>query len=950
MKIIYNLLFLLLPALAWAQTGKISGRVINSKTNERLAGATVTIEKLNRKTVSDQNGVFSIGGLAAGSYSVTCTYIGYNTKVIDEVLVKNGEVFDLVISLEPKASDLMDVVVRTPASRENQSAVLISQKNAASVSDGISAEVIKRTPDRNTSDVLKRVSGVAIQDNKFAVVRGLNDRYNTAYLNGAPLPSSESDRKAFAFDIFPSNMLENLVIYKSATPDLPGEFAGGVINISTSSIPTKNFITLTAGTGMNTITTFKEGSTYKGGNLDWLGVDDGSRALPEAVPPPQSFPTRPDDRAALAKNFDNNWALEKRNVLPNMNLQYTQGINVLRKGSDFLGILLSATYNKSFTFADGELRSYEYSRQNPSSAPIFRGDFNDQTNSENTLAAAIANISLKLNNNNKISWKTIVSSNSEDKVILRNGAPNVTDEPDFKAYSSARWFTSNVIASSQLYGEHNIPSAKLKVNWLGSYGSVQREIPNLRQITYSLAPGETEWVAAIPSGTISADNAGTMFFSTTDERIYSGKLDLSKSLDFGSNFKNIIKAGGYYQLRNRDFDARLVGFGRYVIPGSVSFNTSLAKLPEDRIFDTANMGRVGVRQGGFLLLDGTQPSFTYDATSKLAAAYLMADSRIGNKLRAVYGVRFESFQQELNSYLSSYDDKLALNTTKDDFLPSANLIYSLSTKQNIRASYSRTLNRPEFRELAPFLFYDFSNRISIGGDPDLARASIHNFDLRYEWFPGRGQLLSGSIFYKDFINPIELVADANNDRQAFFQNALSGINYGLELEFRTLIGTMFKNNKSRFLDNLTVSANGALIFSEVNVGDFGTTVKGVQDRNLQGQSPYVLNANISYNDTQTGWGFSLSGNRVGQRIFIVGSVNDLDLWEQGRTVVDMQVSKTLLKNKLDLKLNVRDLLRQKQIFYFELNENSKYDEGTDLIYNTRSFGSVISLTASYKIK
>jgi outer membrane receptor protein involved in Fe transport len=328
----------------------------------------------------------------------------------------------------------------------------------------------------------------------------------------------------------------------------------------------------------------------------------------------------------------------------------------------------------------------------------------------------------------------------------------------------------------------------------------------------------------------------------------------------------------------------------------------------------------------------------------------MADSRIGNKLRAVYGVRFESFQQELNSYLSSYDDKLALNTTKDDFLPSANLIYSLSTKQNIRASYSRTLNRPEFRELAPFLFYDFSNRISIGGDPDLARASIHNFDLRYEWFPGRGQLLSGSIFYKDFINPIELVADANNDRQAFFQNALSGINYGLELEFRTLIGTMFKNNKSRFLDNLTVSANGALIFSEVNVGDFGTTVKGVQDRNLQGQSPYVLNANISYNDTQTGWGFSLSGNRVGQRIFIVGSVNDLDLWEQGRTVVDMQVSKTLLKNKLDLKLNVRDLLRQKQIFYFELNENSKYDEGTDLIYNTRSFGSVISLTASYKIK
>jgi len=325
----------------------------------------------------------------------------------------------------------------------------------------------------------------------------------------------------------------------------------------------------------------------------------------------------------------------------------------------------------------------------------------------------------------------------------------------------------------------------------------------------------------------------------------------------------------------------------------------------------------------------------------------MADSRFGKKLRAIYGVRYESFNQKLNSYLD-FTTPLNLNTNKDDFLPSVNLVYSLNQKQNLRFSYSKTVNRPEFRELAPFAFFDFSNRIVVGGNPNLVRASIDNFDLRYEIYPGNGQLLSFSGFYKNFTNPIELTSDPNNFNSTAYQNALEGKNLGLELEFRTLLSTLFRNEESLVLSRFTASANAAYIFSEVKEAPFAGVVKGAEKRPLQGQSPYLFNASLAYNDNEHGWSTTLNANRVGQRIFIVGSLNEPDTWEQGRTIMDFQLAKTF-KEKLELKMNCRDLLRQKQVFFLDLNESKSYDKGEDPIFNTRSFGSVISISATYKL-
>ncbi len=944
---------LLAPILALGQVNnsRIAGRVLNEKNGEVLAGATVEIVGQNKRTVTDQNGRFSLSGLPAGTYKLRISFVGYSTKEVEEIVVPANGVADVNAALALRTEgQLQDVVVRSKASRESLNSLLITQKNAAIVSDGIPAELIRKTPDRNTSDVLKRISGASIQEDKFAVIRGLNDRYNAAFLNGAPLPSSESDRKAFAFDIFPSNMLENLVISKTATPEQSGEFGGGIVNIVTNSIPSKNFTSISLSAGYNTITTFKNGADYRGGNTDWLGLDDGTRAIPKGVPTGAGFPSNGAARADLARLFTNDWGLTTRRLAPNYSFQFSKGINFQRKGEEFAGMLLSLTYNRSFNQFSGVLRSYEYARTGAIQAPILRGDFSDQTTAENVLVGLVANFSMKLNNNNKFGFKNILSINSDDRIITRAGQADVSGDPEFLSKASVRWFTSNVIYSGQLNGEHNLKTAKVKINWLGSLSKVSRNIPNLRQLNYGLAGGTDVYTAGIPAGTTSFENAGSMFFSTTDESIFSGKLDIARNFDFSKTFTNQVKLGVYYQERDRQFDGRLLGFGRFQnAGGGATFDFNLLSLPESEIFAPANMGVMANGRAGFLLLDGTRPTYVYDATSKLTAGYLMVDSRIAKSLRAVYGVRAERFNQLLNTF-ANFNVPLNLNTTKTDLLPSINLIYSINNKQNLRASYSTTLNRPEFRELAPFPFFDFATRYLINGNADLVRAVIQNVDVRYEIFPGRGQLLSASGFYKKFKNPIELASDPNNDRAALYQNAESATSYGVELEFRTLLSSLLGATEDGVLSRFTLASNAAFIWSEVRVPEGLGGLKGqIQNRQLQGQSPYVFNASASYADDTHGWSATLSANRVGQRIFVVGNVNDPDTWEQGRTLLDFQLAKTVWRKKLELKLNAKDLLRQQQVFFLDLNENLKYDKNSDLTFQSRVFGTTISVSASLRL-
>ncbi|HPH82593.1 MAG TPA: carboxypeptidase-like regulatory domain-containing protein, partial [Flavobacteriales bacterium] len=478
-------LLFLLPTVALGQkTGSITGTVIDKATGETLPGASISIEGTTTGTMTDIEGRFKLANLAAGSYKIVCSMVSFSKKILSEVEVKEGAATNLMISLETVQNDLKEVIIEAEAKRESINALVLQQKNAASVSDGISAETIKKTPDRTTSDVLRRISGASIQDNKFAIIRGLNDRYNASYINGAPLPSSESDRKAFSFDIFPANMLDNIVINKTATPDMPAEFAGGIIQINTKSIPEENFQSFSISSGYNTMTTGKEQLTYKGGKTDWLGLDDGTRALPSAIPSKQDFPTLPAGQADLGKNFTNNWGINSSSFAPNFNAQYSLGHTIRRKEKDLVGLVFAASYQRTYNYLITERKGFTNSTD-PSVPSQLDFSYTDNSYATQTLAGLLGNVSFKINKNNTISTKNLLSINADDRVIRREGTPTPLESNPLLLRSTAQWFTSNRIYTGQLIGEHLIGSTKLKVNWVGSYSSIQRSIPNLRRNVYT---------------------------------------------------------------------------------------------------------------------------------------------------------------------------------------------------------------------------------------------------------------------------------------------------------------------------------------------------------------------------------------------------------------------------------------------------------------------------------
>lgn len=916
----------------------ITGTVIEESTGKPLPGVLVVIIGTKFSTLTDAEGKFYFRKMEAGQYILEFSLFSFSTKVVDEVVVVDKEATVLNVSLAEMNGVLDEVVIKTTvkAKAESVQSLLTMQKNSIRVSDGISAESIKRTPDKTTSDVLKRISGTSIQDNKFVIIRGLNDRYNTTYLNGSPLPSTEPDKKAFSFDIFPANMLDNLLIHKTASPDLPGEFAGGVIDINTKSTPDKNFQSISVGAGYNTITTNK--TKYQ--------ANDIKTGLPSYFPNSADFialqnlktETSIQQIATLAKNYQTDWTVDQGKFDPNTSLQFTLGRYFKFNGEQSLGLLASVTNNVTNVYGEGSLKEYE-------TPGVLSKNFKNDNYRKQKLTGAILNLSLKLDTNNRFSFKNLYSITSESRYTDRLGTKNAQDVEPIMTSSTNRLFTQNKIYTGQLIGEHFLPESKIKLGWVGSYSNVQREIPSERRNTYEYIQ-YADGTQSVPTAPFSGNNVGvdfpgSIFTSNNRENIFSTKVDISKKIDFSDNFSADIKIGGITQSRSRIFQARQLGYvpfsGRV---GGINwsqdntFDSTIATLPNATIFNSANMGILSTspRVSGLTLFEGTKGSDYYDAESNLDAGYIMIDNNIFNKLRIIWGARIENYSQQLNSKTDVGKD-IAVDDTQLDILPSVNFIYSLTKKQNLRLSGSKTLNRPEFRELAPFLFYDFDTRFNTSGNPDLKITEIYNADLRYEFFLGRGQLLSASTFYKNFKNPIELQALANNSN--IYQNATAGTNYGVELEFRLLLSTFFGAKETKFLDDLTLFSNLAVIRSEVDISNLNATAVKTP---LQGQSPYVFNAGLQYLNKELGWSFSSNMNRVGNRITIHGNQTTGNTspayWEKARTFLDFQIAKSFLKNKIELKLNVQNALAQDLVFY-QNNDlaGAKEIEGFDAFVN-----------------
>jgi TonB-dependent receptor len=928
----------------FAQTGSISGTVLDED-NKIIKEFTVRLSTANKAEVDFEKGSFLFSSLPAGTYTYEIKAPGFETFKSDNITVAEGQVSTTQAKLKAKSQTTGDIrIERKTDKNKGDMEITKMQINQAGVVDGINKNTFVKTPDSRVSQVFKRVSGASVQDNKFVVVRGLSDRYNFALINGAPLPSTESDRKAFSFDIFPSNMLENLFIMKSATPELPGEFAGGVIDIKTVEPRGEKFQNIQIGTGFNTISTLKDFKTYNGGSTDLLGFGSNARAIPAGLPSTAEFNAlSSQQKADYAKLIPSNWSTSRGTALPNGSLQYSIGNKVKLADKKSLSYVFAYSYSNTNNFSLVTRREFE----EQALGVITKNELKDSSYTKSILNTGLFNMKLDLGKRTEIQLKTLYSVSSDDKVNTRQGKRDMDIESVYNERSTNIWYTQNNLLTTQLLGKHNWKD-DWKFNWTAGYSHVARDIPFLRRMVYQQVDTTLPYFAVVQNNDISTLGAGNMFWSTMTENIASARYDFSKQFG-GDDSKNLFKFGGLHQYRGRDFAARNLGFSKFDPIGSSSFNSNLLLLPEDQIFATENLGLMADGQGGFKLEEGTNVDDSYDASSLLHGLYGMVDMRLFTKLRVVAGVRAESYQQKFHYVEFGSNEDQYLDTTVIDLLPSINLTYKITERFQWRASAARTVSRPEFRELAPFTFYNFLNDNLASGNPNLQRATINNYDTRLEFFPGKGQVISVSGFYKTFDDPIEMLLRTGTSGQPelYFDNIDKAKSYGAELEYRMNLGWLNRTDSNSVFSRTTFYTNASLIRSEANL----SAIAGLEEypgsaRPLQGQSPYILNVGLFY-ESQKDLVVNFSYNYVGQRIAIAGNIQEPSVWENGRHVLDFQIGKTW-KDKYELKLNCADLLAQDLVFFQDINKNKRYDKGVDNAWQEITFGQTITLNFKYK--
>ncbi|MES3018640.1 MAG: TonB-dependent receptor [Bacteroidota bacterium] len=914
------LVFILISHLVYSQQpGKISGKVTDTKTGETLIGLTVKINGSTSGASTDVEGRYSLGGLTPGKYSLTFSYIGYQPKNITEIEVLEGKTTTLDVTVDEASSQaLQEVVVTATIRQESISGLYAQQKNSVSISSGITSEQIRRTPDRNTSDVLKRVSGASIQDNKFVIIRGLADRYNSSILNNAVLPSSEPDRKAFSFDVIPSNLIDRVVVNKTASADLPGDFAGGVIQVITRDVPEENFLNASVSFGYNSQSTFKDFTSNSRNKYDFLGFDDGSRKLPSGFPVSfQAYnPLSNSEKASLSKQLKNSYGEVNSKAIPSQNHQLTWGSKKDLKNGGSFGSVISGSYRNSQNIAVAERRDYEFSG-------VSFYEYDEDISKFNTNLGVLANFAY-IKGKNKFAFKNIYNKTFEDNYTARTGF--TTDNlQDVRLNVSD--LTEKSLLNSQLEGEHQLGKKQLKVTWNLNYANVTRDQPDQRSIDYRRSLGTQESFRLIDRNT-------RRMFSQLDEDTYGAQAAVAFPVNLFKQQSN-LKAGLLKQYKQRDFGARIFN---YVFAGPSVFEPSYSSLPKDQIFAPENIG-----ENGYILNDFSNNTDNYNANSDLNAGFLMLDNKFGQRFRLSLGARVEQFAQTLNA-IDFSGQKIAAKQDNLDVLPSANLTYSLSDKANLRLSGSQTVSRPEFRELALFNYYDFISQTSVTGNPALKRARITNADIRYEMYPSAGETFTVSAFYKKFNDPIEQRVNSNSTpvvRGINYLNADEATSLGIELDIRKKLSFL---GDREWLNNLTAFANASYIDSKV---------KGVGiDRPLQGQSPYLINGGLQYFTPKSGMTFTTVYNRIGQRIFLVGYQGYPDIYENARDVLDLQISKRIMKSQAEIKLNVGDVLNQSTVFYQNNEGNSKkaYEgAGNDRLINSSRLGSNVSLSFSYNI-
>jgi len=870
-----------------AKSGVVTGKLTDAETKEEIIDGQCTVEGTKHKAVSDPDGVFNLK-LDPGTYTIRCFFEGYKTARVDNVVVTAGRKTPLVVSLAPdkKKQEADEVVVEVDPDRTTVATQFVLRKNAANVSDGVSAADIAKTPDRNAAEATRRVVGATVVGGRFVFVRGLGDRYTNSLLNGTPLPSPEPDLQAIPLDIFPVAVLSDVTILKTFTPDMPADFAGGSVRVQTKSFPTEFFATLSSTIGFNTLTTFKPRWTYQGSDNDWLASDGGARRIPRPIAASEKLEGTQEEMEGYGESLNQNGRkIYRAPTAPNYAFAATVGDTKNVFGNP-LGWVVALNYGRRFQHRPEAQANWDYTGA--------KFDFTGTRDVSTVSLGGLTTVGYQFGKNHRLVFTGLYSGGADDEVLLFEGFE--ADDQTTQRIRRSRWVQRSM-TFMQLVGEHKFPSlGGAFAKWSAFQGTAKRGEPNNVQSVYQLgADGKF--------GAVN-DDGFTHFYSQQKETLRGVGLDWTQPIGMSFDPKAPedapkLKFGGLLTNKKRKFDARRFRFQRLRTPGVVEW----LQTPAEDALNDESIGQFAVVE------ENTRSTDSYRATQNVYAGYLMADLPITKRFRVIGGERVEHTVLDLvtRNDLEVGSPELLAGYKKTDLLPGMNAVYKLLDNMNARFAASQTVARPQFREVAPFVYQDFFNGALIYGNENLKRTLITNLDLRWEWFPSADEVIAASVFYKHFKDPIEAaLVQATGQFARTFQNAEAARNFGLELEGRKRLAFVPKN-----LGIFTFIGNISLIDSRVTLnGDQANKVTTI-NRPLQGQAPWVLNLALDWMHEVSKTRARVSYNVSGSRIDAMGTRQSAtealpDVYELPRHMVDVAVTQTVTQ-KIDVKLSVENL-------------------------------------------
>lgn len=916
--------------------GTLSGVLISVDDGRPVSGARIFVSGQSRDLRTGDDGRFSIE-VPAGEYSLSVLHAAHNTLTRDSIAVAEGETTELSLELTPAGSELPEFVVIEPYIEGSLASVLEERRTELAVANILGAEQISKAGDSDAAGALQRVTGLTLVGGRFIYVRGLGERYSSTLLNGANVPSPDPSRRVVPLDLFPTSIIQSIAVKKGYTGELPGEFGGGLVEIRTKSVPETSFLEFEFGLAYRDGTSFKDGIRYDGGGSDWTGRDDGTRDLPDIMAAAVDGPTElqrfnrftgegyePEELELIGESLDPNYDVYEEEIDPNLDASIAGGWSHEFDDGSRVGFLASMEWKDQWLTTDQVERVLVVG-----AGDELRPDaeFNTRQTIRDVNFSSFFTTGFTFRENHELAYNwMLLRSTSDRAAILRGTDPDITGGE--RLARTLEWIEREMKAN-QLLGRHTLPEiGGLKVDWQWTDAEAGSWEPDRREYRYGpnrFTPEEDDFIFALDRG------AMVRSWGDLNDTSESWNIDFTLPLELSDTIDLSIKTGLNDVTKSRDSVLRKYSFesrGSIASDRELRENLSLG----DVIFDET------IAPNGWEIYEATGRNDNYVAESKTDSWHVGLNLNIGDSWRFGGGFRNEKFFQRVVTLdIFATDPVIAESDLDlDDQFPFATATWILGDHQ-FRAGWAETTNRPDFKELADVIFRDPVLDRLIRGNPDLDPAFITHYDLRWDYYFNPGEFISFGVFLKEFVDPIEYVAVASADASlTTLDNAESAENFGFEFEFyKTLDFLHDWWEWGEWWGNVYLNTNYAWIESDITLGERQSSVQTNTSRPLQGQSPYVWNFQVGFEDVERDINAALLYNVFGRRIVDVGVQGAPDIYEEPRPSLDFVYTQGFgnwqfqgkLKNLLDPAIEItqgEEIRRRYEPFGLEASVSVRY--------------------------